>query len=60
MGSMGYNGAKSIMSNGERILEGMNDFRNSPKIECKDYPVWDGDRWDDSWSHDSWQDSHGN
>lgn len=57
---MGYNRAKIIMSNGERILDGINDLRNSPKIECKDYPVWDGDRWNESWSHDDWQDSHRN
>lgn len=46
------------MSNGLRIVEGMSSNYYSSRIECKDYPVWDGDRWDDSWSHDSWRDSH--
>lgn len=46
------------MLNGIRILEGMNSMLNSQKIECKDYPVWDHDRYPDSWSHDSWRDSH--
>ena len=48
------------MSNGVRVLNGMSNILHSQKIECKDYPVWDGDKWYDSWSHDSWQDSHGN
>ena len=53
---MGYNRVRIIMSNGERILNGMNSYY-SQKFECKDYPVYD-DRWSDKWSHDSWQDSH--
>lgn len=57
---MGYNRASEVMSNGQIILENLNNICYSPKIECKDYPVWDGDRWDDRWSHDSWQDSHRN
>ena len=43
-----------------KILEDLNAQRNSQKIECKDYPVWDNDNWNDRWSSDSWQDSHGN
>lgn len=58
MGQMGYNRASKPMNNGARIMEGMNSLLNSQKFECKDYPVWDKDRWDDSWSHDGWQDSH--
>lgn len=48
------------MNNGEMILDGMSSLLDSQNIECKDYPVWDNDRWGDSWSHDSWQDSHRN
>lgn len=58
MGSMGYNRAKRIMSNGLRILGGMNNILHSQRIECKDYPVWDNDNWNDRWSSNSWQDSH--
>lgn len=57
MCSMGYNRANIIMSNGIRILEGL---KSSRSYECKDYPVWDNDNWNDRWSSDSWQDSHGN
>lgn len=57
---MGYNRAYKAMSNGQMILENLNNICYLQKIECKDYPVWDSDRWDDRWSHDSWQDSHRN
>lgn len=47
------------MSNGIRILDGMVTNHQLNGYECKDYPVWDGDRWNESWSSNQWGDSHG-
>lgn len=48
------------MNNGLRILGNLSSSQCAQRFECKDYPVWDGDRWNESWSHNSWGDSHGN